>query len=177
MLFIGASMDIRKWNWENYAKIGAYLVAKHNKHILICSGKEDIIKGERVKNAILAQLDESEFGKRNSKFILNLCGQTTLTQLGALLNEASLLISNETSCAHFSAMLEKRLIVLCQGNLLGRYCPYPQGTKGYYAVFHPAVTHKNFTQMCDKFEKGSKLNINEISVKAVQKVIDEALRE
>ena len=177
VLFIGASMDIRKWSWENYAKIGAYLATKYNKHILICSGKEDIANGEYVKNAILAQLDESEFGKENSKLILNLCGQTTLIQLGALLNEACLLISNETSCVHFSAMLEKRLIVLCQGNLLGRYCPYPQGTKGYYAVFHPAITNENFTQMCEKFEKGSKLNINEISVKAVQKAIDEALGE
>ena len=177
VLFIGASMDIRKWSRDNYAKIGAYLATKYNKHILICSGKEDIANGEYVKNAILAQLDESEFGKESSKLILNLCGQTTLIQLGALLNEACLLISNETSCVHFSAMLEKRLIVLCQGNLLGRYCPYPQGAKGYYAVFHPAITNENFTQMCDKFEKGSKLNINEISVKAVQNAIDKALGE
>lgn len=64
MLFIGASMEIRQWSWENYAQIGAYLATKHNKHILICSGKEDKEKGERVKNAILAQLDESEFGKK-----------------------------------------------------------------------------------------------------------------
>lgn len=175
VLFIGASMDVRKWSLENYAKIGAYLATKYNKHILICSGKEDIQKGERVKNAILAQLDESEFGKENSKLILNLCGQTTLIQLGALLDKVCLLISNETSCVHFSAMLEKRVVVLCQGNLLGRYCPYPQGTKGYYAVFHPAITDKNFTQMGDKFEKGSKLNINEISTQAVQKAIDEAI--
>ena len=177
VLFIGASMKIRKWNWENYAQIGAYLATKHNKHILICSGKEDAQKGECVKNAILAQLDESEFGKKSSKFILNLCGQTTLIQLGAILNNADLLISNETSCVHFSAMLGKRLIVLCQGNLLGRYCPYPQGTKGYYAIFHPAINNKNFTQMRKKFEKGSKLNINEISVKDVQKAVDKALSE
>lgn len=144
---------------------------------MICSGKEDKEKGERVKNAILAQLDESEFGKKSSKLILNLCGQTTLIQLGAILNKADLLISNETSCVHFSAMLEKRLIVLCQGNLLGRYCPYPQGTKGYHAIFHPAINSKNFTQMCEKFEKGSKLNINEISVKDMQKAVDEALSE
>ena len=170
-------MQYKKWSEINFAQIGAYLATKYNKHILICSGKEDIQKGERVKNAILAQLDESEFGKKNSKLILNLCGQTTLIQLGALLDKACLLISNETSCVHFSAMLEKRLIVLFNGTYFGRYCPYPQGTKGYYAVFHPAITDKNFTQMGDKFEKGSKLNINEISTQAVQKAIDESFSE
>lgn len=169
VLFVGASMDVRKWDLENFAAVGEYLAKKHDKHIFICSGFEDKERGESIKNAILASFDK--------KLVLNLCGATNLAQLGAILNRADLLVSNETSCVHYAAMLGKKLVVLCQGNLLGRYCPYPSDTKGYHVVYHPEIKPNSLEKFYKKFEKGSNLNINDISVKAVKKAVDEALGE
>lgn len=200
VLFIGASAAFRKWSGENFAKIGAYLATKYDQHILICSGVEDFERGELVKNEILKMLENSsEFlpnlsqnsarnlGKNlqnlsKNKLILNLCGNTTLSQFGSILNRANLLVSNETSAAHFGAMLNTKLIVLYNGINFLRFCPYPKELSPHYnAIFHPYIANNptHYAQISNDFKQISKLhlNINDISVKAVKNAVNEAFAE
>jgi ADP-heptose:LPS heptosyltransferase len=55
----------------------------------------------------------------------NLCGQTSLPELAALLSQARLLISNDTVAAHLATQLGTPCVVVLMGENYGEFFPYP----------------------------------------------------
>lgn len=169
VLFIGASMAYRKWSVEHFAKVALHLIECYHQHIVICSGKED---SELANNLI--QIIESK--KHNDRQIINLVGKTSLTQLGEVVYNGNLLVSNETSCVHLASILDTTIvIVVSNGNHLGRFIPYPKEIcDKYYPVFHRFIEDNldKYEELSNKFAYKSTLDINEITPDKVIGVID-----
>lgn len=168
ILFIGASASYRKWSVEKFAKIGIYLAKTYNQNILICGGKEDMANADIVLKLINKEL-------QSKAKIINLAGKTSLTELGSFVYNGNLVISNETSCAHLSALLDTATIAVYNGNHLGRFIPYPQEISDKYRpVFHRFITANPhlYKELSNRFAYKSELNINEIEAKDVMEQID-----
>lgn len=168
ILFIGASEIFRKWNKEYFIEIGKFLFNQYQDTIIICGGKDDYDDGEYIKNVL------------NKDFIktLNLCGQTTLTELIKIIHKANFMITNETSSAHIAmAVNHPRTFVVSNGNHLYRFTPYPKEMNvAYHVIFHPLITKNidSYSNIANLIEPYSKLDINEISpqsvIEAIQKL-------
>jgi ADP-heptose:LPS heptosyltransferase len=65
----------------------------------------------------------------------NFCGKTDLVQLKQMLQGAELVVSNDTSAAHISALSKVPTIALCNGNKYGRFFPYPAGFQRVFSFF------------------------------------------
>lgn len=174
ILFIGASAKYRQYSIENFAKIALHLLTQHKQNIIICGGKEDKINANKLLHLIKANAINLY-----DKSIINFCGETTLMQLATLVYNGNLVVSNETSAAHFAVFLDTAIIAVYNGNHLGRFIPYPQGISDkYYPVFHPFITANpdKYKDLSNSFSYKSELDINEIKANEVIKTIDTILR-
>lgn len=133
--------------------------------IVLCGGGEDWQRGEQIVSSI----------KRG----INLCGKTSLIELGLVLEGSEFVLSNETSCVHLYMGLEKKkkIYVLSAGNTIIRFTPYPQRYSCFYEViFHPFI-HQYFSEFLwiskHITHSGGGLDIKEISAEQVVKRIKE----
>ena len=121
---------------------------------------------------ILSSLDpEKEFNlattlisKLNFNSVFNLAGQISLSNLVKYIENAKLLISNETGPVHIAAAVNTPLICISNGNHLGRFNPYPQSIFPKANYIYPKevdniIGTENFKQ--NRFRFKSKLDINE----------------
>ena len=142
-------------------------VYKHN--LLICGGNADIESGFYLEQLLKV--------KNCKQSIYNLTGKTTLVELVSLVYNGSLLVSNETSAVHLAALLDTAIIiVVSNGNHLGRFIPYPKEIRDkYYPVFHPYITanYARYKELSNAFAYKSTLNIDDIQPKQVIDVIDQ----
>jgi ADP-heptose:LPS heptosyltransferase len=162
ILFIGASTKLRKWNIENFVKIGKFLKENYDYEIVLCGAPSD-------KN------DAKEFEKYANYKFSDFVGKTSLIDLLYIISNGKLMISNETSAPHFAvAMGMKNIFVISNGNHFGRFTPYPKEiSSSYYPVYHPKIEKdlENYEKLSNNYGFGSDLNINEITVKAVTEKI------
>lgn len=177
VLFIGASSAYRKWNIKHFNVVGLHLMQKHRHNIVICGGKEDVSNAVALESSLQAANTNSI----HKPMIMNLVGKTSLTELGSLVYNGNLLISNETSCAHLGALLYTTIvIVVYNGNHLGRFIPYPKEISDkYYPVFHPFIEDNphRYTELSNAYAYKSELNINEITPDRVIALIDSILQK
>lgn len=158
VLFLGASNIIRKWDINNFIEIANYINNKYRLTVVIC--------GDNFDNNNILLLE-----KKLNKSILNLTGKTSLLEMLSIIVNAKLLISNETCMPHFAVALDTEVIVISNGNHIGRFTPYPKEiTRKYHVIFHPDIEKKLLYYQQQGYV--SQLNINDISVFSVMKQID-----
>jgi ADP-heptose:LPS heptosyltransferase len=109
----------------------------------------------------------------NQEGFINLIGKTAnLVELANIFNQAALVISSETSAPHLSVAHDRPTIVI--SNVYGRFTPYPKeiSTK-YHAIYHPQISssHLSFYELSKKYSAQSELNIDDISVESVFKLV------
>ena len=78
------------WNLDRYAKVADYFIKKGYK-ILITGSKEESYLTKEIKKY-----------SKNKKQILDVCGNFSIKEIGALLKKSSLLISTDTSIVHIA---------------------------------------------------------------------------
>jgi len=164
ILFIGASAKFRKWDIENFAKVGEFLKDRYK--IVLCGAPSD-------------REDAKEFGKFANFGYIDLVGKTSLIDLLHIIQNSSLLISNETSAPHLAVALEvAKIFVISNGNHFGRFTPYPKEMKSnYYPIYHPDIDKDldNYKKLSNSYGFGSKLDINDISSEFAISKIEEVL--
>ena len=72
----------------------------------------------------------------------------------------------------------KNVFVISNGFHLGRFVPYPKNlSENYHVIYHPEIEKKldDFKKLCSKYQFGSELNINTISVDNVKEKLDMTL--
>ena len=109
----------RKRNWPviNWMK----LVSMHaDQPVVICGVAGDKAEAEKIINLS---------GHRN---IHNLCGQTTIRQLAAIISKAKVCVTCESAAAHIAAVVNVPHIVLLGGGHFGRFMPYADTTHLVY---------------------------------------------
>lgn len=167
VLFIGGSASFKKWSIENFAKVGLYLKDTYGYNIVLCGSKTDLI-------------DSESFRRSFKKSYVDLVGKTNLIELLQVINSAEIIISNETVAPHMAVALDKRVIVIFNGNHFGRFTPYPKEiTSNYFAVYHSEIEKNldDYKKLSNTYGFISKLNINEITFEMVKVKIDELLND
>ena len=166
LLFIGASQKNRKWGIENFAKVGNYIKIKYGYDIVLGGVLNDSIKVKEFKNFYKGK-------------ILNFVGKTSLLKLLKIINNADLILSNETSIPHFAVALEKKnIFVVYNGVHFGRFTPYPKKiSSNYHFIYHPYINKNlsNYRKISNKPNYQVNLDINDISFKMVRDKIDSVL--
>ena len=110
----GASREYRRWPVDRFMEAARSLVARSERLRIVVVGAEDEIPlGEAIASVCPAR-------------VTNLCGRTTLPQLGKVLSRAKFVLSNETGTAHYAAALGVRTICILGGGDFGAYFPMPQ---------------------------------------------------
>ncbi len=99
ILHPGANWDHKRWPAERFAQLGDRLVAARRARIVITGAPEDAALAESVRRAM-----------RKSATVL--AGRTSLRQLAACLEQAGLLVSNDTGVLHLAAALTRPLVAL-----------------------------------------------------------------
>ena len=171
ILFVGASAKYRQWNVEYFAEVGEHLMRVYKHNILICGGSADVESGFCLEQIL------QEKAKKLKLSLHNLTGKTTLVELAFLVYNGNLLVSNETSAVHLAALLDTTIIiVVSNGNHLGRFIPYPKEIRDkYYPVFHPFITanYARYKDLSNAFAYKSTLEINDIKPMQVINLIDQ----
>ncbi|MDP1727096.1 MAG: glycosyltransferase family 9 protein [Bacteroidota bacterium] len=159
ILFPGAGEKQKQWSVQNFGKFIREFRKKFSNPIYICGSKQDIsLANEIIKYAI------------DSEKVINYCGNTTLPQLIEFINEAALLITNDSSALHIGAALDTPTVCLLSGRHYGRFAPYPKGTCLNLITLYP----KRFQSLIQDEKKaiertrfGSSASIDEIKVEEV----------
>lgn len=102
----GARVNYRRWPVERFAEVASRL------------GKEVVVVGSDNETCLADKI-----AHMTSCRVINLCGKTTLAQLGAILLRASLVVSNETGTANYAAVIGARTICIVGGGDFGAFFP------------------------------------------------------
>ena len=168
VIFIGAGSKNREWSILNFLKIAEYIRKSYHLDIVLCGSSSCI--------------EDSHFFEKNfSKTCINLVGKTSLVDILRIVKNEIIMISNETSAPHFGIAIDGgHVIVISNGNNLGRFTPYPQEmTDRYHAVYHPKIS-ENFEKykiLSNKDKSYELPDINEITVDMVKKEIDKTMKK
>lgn len=114
----GASATIRQWSAESLAELAE------------CIGENVIIVGNNLEHP----LGEVIINQAKAK-VVNLCGKTTIAQLGGVLLNAKFVVTNETGTATYAAVLGAPTVCILGGGDFGAFFPNPY-YKNTVSVFH-----------------------------------------
>lgn len=118
VLVPGARVEYRRWPVERFIEIANRL---------------------KCQIVIVGTAEESELAKTiaaaTSCQTMNLCGKTSLAQLGGVLSRARLVLTNETGTASYSAILGTKTICMLGGGDFGAFFPNPY-CANTLTVFH-----------------------------------------
>jgi ADP-heptose:LPS heptosyltransferase len=163
LFFIGCGAEFRRWPIGHFAKLGRHLKRECSLDIVICGGTDDIDRS-------------ADFLEFFDDDCLNLVGRLSLTEFANILSRADIVVSNETFVPHMAVALDvKNVFVVSNGNHYKRFSPYPdEMTENYHVVYPPQIeeNRNNFDYLCNTYGNGSSLNIGDVSVENLIKVID-----
>lgn len=107
----GGSWDSKLWPIARFEEIVRRIVAAMNWNVVVVGSA-----GEEKLGMRLATVCEG---------IVNLVGRTSILELIGLIDDAELVLSNDTGAAHIAAALETPAVVILGGGHFGRFFPYP----------------------------------------------------
>ncbi len=110
---IGAKQNTKKFPIEKIAN------AIYNRPVILLGGKEDEKAGEEIKSAI----------NNSQSIIINACGRYSLNQSASIIQQANLVVTNDTGLMHIAAAYKKRIISIW-GNTIPEF-----GMSPYYGKF------------------------------------------
>lgn len=169
VLSLGAGQPSRVWPASRFADLVRYLRNAHPDYRIMLTGAPG---EEPFANDLLTQLDRLAN-------VTDLTGKLTLLQLIELLNEAALLVANETGTVHLAAALQTPTVVVSQGKSLVRWHPYPATVnQSVHYVYPPELEAQrpNFAAIAERFNPESPLSIQDVSTQSVINEVQLLLR-
>lgn len=108
----GAGAEYRRWPVERFARV----VARLGRNVVAVGTKDEAALGDAIPGAV------------------NLCGKTSLPELGGVLAGASLVIANETGTATYAAVVGVRTLCLLGGGDFKAFFPndFYKNTRSIY---------------------------------------------
>lgn len=162
----GAQEKSRRWSEEKFIELIKSLLNNFTFDVMLVGSASEYKITEKIAEQI------------NSERVLNLAGKTNLPELGKIISNAKLLISNETSAVHFAAAVDTKFICLSNGQRFGRFMPYPKEMNLINEYFYPYYIEKNltkFNKLAEELKEASKFDINEISIDKVLNAVKKLL--
>ena len=163
LLFPGSKDENRKWNAENFAAVGNYIL---NNSLLKIA-----IEGS-AKDKMLAQEITKNITQKHR--VVDLTGKTSVSGLVKIVSGADFLITNDSAAAHIAAALCIKFVCVSNGSYFRRFNPYPPEVydKAFY-IYPDEFREKDFEQ----YRFGSNLNINKTGPDKVIPIIQKFLKE
>jgi len=152
----GSILDFKRWPIENFKKTARFVLEKYDVNLLIIGTQSEL---EFCKELSSDLGTESRYSGR----ILNLCGKTSIAELAGILEQTSLLISNDGGSCHLAAAVNCPVISIANGAEI----PNSVEPWGYQ---HLTVRHNTECSPCYSFThcpKGTKKCVNQISPEVV----------
>jgi ADP-heptose:LPS heptosyltransferase len=162
VVFPGAGARQKMWAINNYIEIIHKLVETPFR-IKICGGPGDLALGERIQREFI-----------NTNRVENLCGKTNLVELGNLLGNASLIITNDTSAAHFAGIAKTKVIVILNGNNYGAFFPYPRDYTNVNCIYPPDIANELNAHAYLHWKGAGEMNgiiVNQVWEKIIEELI------
>ncbi len=127
IIFVGASWHGKRWPVNNFFELSKRIHQATGWMGIMCGGKNDFNGYRNVDNSDVP--------------MMNWIGKTSLEELAAIVSEAHLMISNDTSAVHISAAVATPVICVLGGGHYGRFMPYEIECKPRSVLPLPAI-HK-----------------------------------
>jgi ADP-heptose:LPS heptosyltransferase len=167
LIFPGARNERKRWATDKFAQIAEHLTSKYGLKMLVAGS--DLEK--KWAQQIIAEAEKAE--------VQDLTGRTTLREVTELISQADIVVANDTFAAHVAVAVDTKIIYLLTGEHFGRFGPYPQDiTHKTYLVYPHEIMEKisaDFDSLTEKYKYNSLLDVNQISVAEVIKLLDQAL--
>jgi len=111
----GASLECKRWPTASFTVLAKKLIEELDAGVIVLGTKDEA----NLADEICRQLGDDA---------LNLCGKTRIADLGAVLQNIDLLITNDTGTQHIAAAVETPVLSLCFGNAMSHETgPYGRG--------------------------------------------------
>lgn len=126
VVFPTAGWPGREWPAPRFAQIAERLWARHGLDVVLCAAGPLPHLAGPLRAALGSHLSD-------------LSGQTSVPQLAQIIAGAEIVITNETSAAHFAASNAVPCVTVLGGGHFGRFMPYPldaQEARLSRAVYH-----------------------------------------
>lgn len=124
---IGGNWDLKRWPFENFAKLFDILAENLNAKIVICGGQDDIALAQKVCSLT-----------KHKPYIL--AGKTTFIELVALMKMASVVVSADSGPLHIASSVGAKVV-----GLFGPTHPFvtgPRGSGKNSFIFHDVGCNK-----------------------------------
>jgi ADP-heptose:LPS heptosyltransferase len=115
----------KDWSVENY-------------RILI-----DLMKEKYPRHSILVLGSVNDYGKINSAAVVDLCGQTSLKQLAAILSESALAVGADTGSMHLASVLNVPSVFIFGASDINETAPYI----GRFSLFVNEENHRGIDKI------------------------------
>jgi heptosyltransferase-2 len=107
----GAASENKRWSEEGYTQLCDTIIEKTSLKVVFVGDQEDKLIAERIR--------------RKMQFMpVNLAGETSLAQLGAILKQASLVITNDSAPMHLASYLDVPVLAIFGASDPVRYGPW-----------------------------------------------------
>lgn len=113
VIFPGASSPIKKWNESNFSELCNYIYERTKWTGILCGSRADVTISDNIVRKSKAKL-------------ISLTGKTNLQEFLTVLENAKLVITNDTSCTHMAASVNATTLCILGGGHFGRFLPFPQ---------------------------------------------------
>ncbi|MFA6142938.1 MAG: lipopolysaccharide heptosyltransferase II [Candidatus Omnitrophota bacterium] len=110
----GGNWDPKRWPKESFAALADLLIERLGAKIVISGGRKEYSLAEGI-------------GKLMKHESVNICSRTTLKQLAAIFETASLVIANDTGTMHLAVAMKARVIALFGPTSSAITGPYGEG--------------------------------------------------
>jgi ADP-heptose:LPS heptosyltransferase len=166
VLCSGALLRKKKWPIEQFLQIAEYLFKRYSMHSVLLGDRHDIPTSD-VQQEILRR-----------KYIVNKIAHTTLLETARIVENAVIVVTNDTSISHIGIAFHKPVVIVSNGEHYGRFseCPKEIHPAVFYA-YPPEIadSRRSFAELVAQYKYGSRLNIRTITADTVQRLIDRAL--
>lgn len=119
IVFPTASMAVKRWPAERFAKVAQKIHKKTNMPLVVCGTKHD----ELVINEFLSFLSNVP--------VVNVIGQTGIMEFIEVIGKSSLILTNDTSAYHIGVAKQVTTTLVCGGYTYDRYAHYMYEKDGF----------------------------------------------
>lgn len=161
----GAGHLRRRWPAENFASVIQKLAQVYpDAFFYICGSAADNSIAEKI-------ITESKVLQ-----IKNMCGNQSLMEFTELMNNSTLLISNESSAIHIAAAVNIAAVCLSNGTMFGRFNPYPSELNKYINTLYADSVYNDPDKFHDNVRRTQVFSDTEISLLKIDDVFDACTR-
>jgi len=126
IIFVGGSKRYKKWDIKKYARVAKHLKNNYDYKIVLCGGVNDLD-------------DSNDFKQYFNDEYLDLVGKTNITELLQVIDNGTIMVSNDTAAPHIAVALNmKNIFVISNRNAMARFVPYPENMfANYHVIINP----------------------------------------